>query len=162
MAELAEALRGLGFGAVTTYLQSGNAVFSATGRPERVAGSVEACLAERFGLGVPVLVRTQPEMEDLVEANPFLAEGADPASLHVTFLAEEPGPAARSLEPPPGAGRDRFVCAGREVFVHCPGGYGRTKLDNSFFERRLGTAATTRNWRTVTALAELAGAAGRP
>jgi uncharacterized protein (DUF1697 family) len=44
------------------------------------------------------------------------------------------------------------------VYLKLPHGYGRTKLNNAWFERKLGTAATTRNWRTVCALAEMAGA----
>jgi uncharacterized protein (DUF1697 family) len=45
----------------------------------------------------------------------------------------------------------------REIFLFCPNGYGRTRLSNDFFERRLNTAATTRNWKTVRALSEMAG-----
>lgn len=45
------------------------------------------------------------------------------------------------------------------VYLKLPHGYGRTKLNNAFFERKLGTAATTRNWRTVVALAVMAGGA---
>jgi uncharacterized protein (DUF1697 family) len=33
---------------------------------------------------------------------------------------------------------------------------GRSKLTNAVLERRLGVAATMRNWRTVTTLADLA------
>ncbi|TAM38706.1 MAG: DUF1697 domain-containing protein, partial [Burkholderiaceae bacterium] len=39
--------------------------------------------------------------------------------------------------------------------LHCPHGYGKTKLNNSYFERALGVTATTRNWRTVLALQQL-------
>jgi uncharacterized protein (DUF1697 family) len=56
-------------------------------------------------------------------------------------------------------GADQFVVRGSEVFLHCPGGYGETKLSNTYLERRLGVTATTRNWRSVTALAEMAGIA---
>jgi uncharacterized protein (DUF1697 family) len=50
---------------------------------------------------------------------------------------------------------DELEIAGREVYLHYPNGYGRTKLTNAVLERRLGVDATTRNWRTVTKLAEL-------
>ena len=50
---------------------------------------------------------------------------------------------------------DEFTVAGREVYVCCPNGYGRTKLNNPFFERAIGTVATTRNWNTVTKLAAM-------
>jgi uncharacterized protein (DUF1697 family) len=76
----------------------------------------------------------------------------------VTFLAEKPAAGrVRDLDPersPP----DEFRVAGREVYLRCPNGYGRSKLTNAFFEKQLGVAATTRNWRTVTKLAELANA----
>ena len=45
---------------------------------------------------------------------------------------------------------------GHEVFVRCPNGYGRTKINNTFFERKLATKATTRNWKTVTLLLDWA------
>ena len=41
------------------------------------------------------------------------------------------------------------------AYLHLPHGYGRSKLSNAYFERALRTAATTRNWRTVTTLVEL-------
>ena len=93
----------------------------------------------------------------MFERNPFVARGADPTKLHVTFLATE-GPRATTaaldgteFEP------DRFRVQGREVYVSCPGGYGRTVINNTWFERKLGVTATTRNWNTVCKLVELAG-----
>ena len=55
---------------------------------------------------------------------------------------------------------DKLRVAGDDVYLHCPNGYGRSKLRNAFIEKQLGVPATTRNWRTVTKLAELAGARG--
>jgi len=46
---------------------------------------------------------------------------------------------------------------GREIYVWCPNGYGRTKINTMWFERKLKLPATTRNWATVTSLVELAG-----
>ena len=51
---------------------------------------------------------------------------------------------------------DEFAVAGTEIFLRCPNGYGRTKINNTFFERKLATRATTRNWKTVTTLLEWA------
>ena len=50
---------------------------------------------------------------------------------------------------------DQFAVHGHEVYVHCPGGYGNTKINNAYFERKLGVVATTRNWKTVNQLAEM-------
>ena len=49
-----------------------------------------------------------------------------------------------------------FRVIGREVYLHCPNGYGNTKINNAFFEKRLKAIATTRNWNTVAKLLELA------
>ena len=51
---------------------------------------------------------------------------------------------------------DEFRLVGQQIYLHCPNGYGRTKLTNAYFEKQLGVAATTRNWKTVTKVAELA------
>jgi len=119
-------------------------------------------------------------------ANPFLSEpGVDQGSLHATFLFTPAGEddsgaattasygavygaAFRGLQLPAGEG-ERAVFVGSPplaapvVYLHLPCGYGRSKLTNAYFERKLGTVATTRNWRTVTALAALsAPGAGAP
>jgi uncharacterized protein (DUF1697 family) len=46
---------------------------------------------------------------------------------------------------------------GREVYLHCPNGVARTRLTNGYFDAALGTTSTSRNWRTVLKLLELAG-----
>jgi uncharacterized protein (DUF1697 family) len=67
----------------------------------------------------------------------------------------EPGPQIYSLRS--GAGNaDEFLIYDQEIYLFCPNGYGRTKLSNNFFERKLSVSATTRNWKTVKALFEIA------
>ena len=55
----------------------------------------------------------------------------------------------------PAQAGEQAVAAGRVIYLYCPNGYGRTKLNNTFFEKALGVPATTRNWRTVLALQAL-------
>src|ERR1017187_5290640 len=63
MADLRELLAGLGYDAVTTYLQSGNAVFSTAGSsPAALAAAIEERVAERFGAPVRVIIRTRVSM----------------------------------------------------------------------------------------------------
>jgi len=156
MAELRRSFERLGHHRVETYLQSGNVVFESGGlRLADVATAIEHQIAADFQVEVVVLVRTGAELIRLERANPFIAEGADESTLHVTFLAERPKPArVRTLDLRRGA-TDDFALRGRDIYVHCPGGYGTTKLTTTFFERHLGVAATTRNWRTLTKLCEL-------
>jgi uncharacterized protein (DUF1697 family) len=78
--------------------------------------------------------------------------------LHATFLFQQPDGATFAQLELPAAPGERALLVGRVVYLHLPHGYGRTKLSNAYFERKLGPA-TTRNWRTVSALVELS--AGR-
>lgn len=141
-----------------TYVQSGNVVFRSLGAPTRLVQAIEEGIRGTLGLDVTVLLRTKGELAEVVGRSPFAASGIDPVRLHVTFLVGDPDPdrvadlAGKRVEP------DELHVAGREVYLHCPNGYGRTKLQNAFLERQLAVAATTRNWKTVTALAELANA----
>jgi len=156
MASLRASVEALGFDDVTTHLQSGNVVFRAASRPEsRLVTALETVIRRTFGLDLSVLVRTREQLARVQAANPFLTRRRDPATLHVTFLAGRPSAAAtRAL--PTSSGPDALAVHGREVYLWCPNGYGRTKLTNTWIEQRLSTRATTRNWRTVVALTELA------
>lgn len=156
MSRLAATLTDLGYDDVTTYIQSGNAIFrtSRTSEPTLVR-TLERAIAASCGLSPRVLVRTREQLARVEAQNPFLRKRVDPKTLHVTFLGSAPSARARAgLQVPPGP--DELVVQGRAVYLRCPGGYGRTKLTNDFFERRLVAPATTRNWRTVTTLLDLA------
>ncbi len=157
MGDLRRLFDALGHVDVTTYLQSGNVVFTSPGdAAARVAAALEERIATELGVTVTVLLRTGADLDHVVAGNPFVRRGADPAKLHVTFLADAPDAGAvKGLAAPTGE-PDELVAASREVYLHCPNGYGRTKLNNAYFERRLRVAATTRNWKTVTKLRELA------
>jgi uncharacterized protein (DUF1697 family) len=152
MKELAALVEGLGYRDVSTYLQSGNVVFSTTGSADAIATALAKQIVGELGHDVAVIVRTANEMNKIVQANPF-----DPKVSHVTFLAGKP-PAAKVKEPVTiDCGRDEFEVVGREIFLSMPHGYGRTKLNNTFWERRFKTVATTRNWNSVLALREQLG-----
>jgi uncharacterized protein (DUF1697 family) len=156
MGDLRAAFEALGAQDVQTYVQSGNVVFDPGAGTRPTAAALEERVAQDVGVRAPVLLRSAAELAEIVAENPFLARGADPAALHVTFLAEAPAAElVEALDPQVGA-PDELAVRSREVYVHCPGGYGRTKLTNAFLERRLRVVATTRNWRTVTALRDLA------
>ena len=62
---------------------------------------------------------------------------------------------AASLQAPEGS-TDWFQLAGREVYLYFPDGFGRSKLNNAFFEKKLRAVATMRNWNSVENLFEIA------
>lgn len=163
MARLRTLCAELGLRNARTYVQSGNLVFEAEGAAERWSSSLERALLGKARLPVTVLVRTGAEMASALARNPFLSEkGIDPAGLYVTFLREAPTKAVLAALKAIDSGPDRLSHAGLEVYLHCPTGYGRSKLSNNVLEKALGVAATTRNWRTVTTLAAMASATPRP
>ena len=156
MADLRRQLASVGYHDVTTYVQSGNVVFRIASTPEAtVVRDLEREIHRGFGLRVTVLVRTKAQLQEIGSRNPFLRRDADPTTLYVTFLAARPSPAAVKALAAKAGGPDEAVAHGREVYLYCPGGYGRTKLNNAFLEKRLDVRGTTRNWKTVTTLGEL-------
>jgi len=160
MADLRAVLEDLGATDVRTYLQSGNAVFRSDRKGADLATGIAGGIRRSVGLDIAVMVRTEKQLRDLVAKNPFAGPKADPKTLHVTFLGAKPD-AKRVRELRGGSFEpERFELVGRDVYLETPNGYGRAKLNNATLERRLGVAATTRNWRTATALAELAAPAG--
>ncbi len=156
MQNLRTSFEELGFRRVRTYVQSGNVIFETEKTSSKsLSKSIEGRILSEFGFPVPLVLRTSGEMKQVVGDNSFLGEkGIDDSKLHVTFLSAFPsGTALRRLEGL-NALPDRFLIKGREVYLYCPNGYGRTKISNNTLEKLLSVEATTRNWRTVNALAK--------
>jgi uncharacterized protein (DUF1697 family) len=148
----------LGFGRVRTHLQSGNVVFEAPGTgADAISQAVARAILGGCGYEVAVATRTAAAMASVVRANPFLGRrGVDPRFLHATFLIGAGPRATLRGAPLPLAPGEAAAMAGGVVYVYCPLGYGRTRINNAFFERMLSARATTRNWQTVTALEGMA------
>jgi len=158
MPDLRTLLESLGAEDVVTYLQSGNVVFKSAEGADKLTRAIERRIKRDLGLSVTVLLRTPRQLAKVQAGNPFAKDVKDPTKLHVTFLAEKPDRArVRNLDPKR-AEPDELRLVAQEVYLHCPNGYGRSKLTNAYFEKQLGVTATTRNWKTVTKLAELASA----
>jgi uncharacterized protein (DUF1697 family) len=156
MKELVALFAAAGCEDVRTYIQSGNAIF----RASRVIAAdlpatIPARIKERFGYRTPVIVRSAAEFEAVFADNPFHAQGVAESELHVVFLADRPAAARVAALDPDRSPGDAFAVLGREVYLHLPNGLGRSKLTNDWFDTKLGTIGTVRNWRTVTTLREL-------
>ena len=169
MAELRALLEGLGLRDVRTYLQSGNVVFEAAGDATvaDLATAIEARIERDMGPRVAVLVLSAGALAEVAGSGPFAGEpGVDEKWLHATFLFGTAGASGfDELALPAGEGEAAaFVgappLASPVIYLKLPHGYGRTKMTNAWFERELGVAATTRNWRTVKALVEMSAGEG--
>lgn len=157
MARLKQVCEELKFANVRTYIQSGNVVFIAGGSATALSRRIEAKIAADPGLSVRVITKTSSELEAVIAKNPFLKEkNIDQTKLHVTFLFAAPTVTGLFKLAAVPAGPDRFHCAGTDVYLYCPEGYGGSKLANPALERILGVTATTRNWNTLNKLYEIA------
>jgi uncharacterized protein (DUF1697 family) len=159
MASLKELYEKLLFKQVTTYIQSGNVVFKApkSGSDRALAKKIEDAISKKYKFEVPVIIRTLAEMEKVISTNPLVKKkDINLERLHVTFLSENPKhenlKIVENIDCPP----DQFIIIEKEIYLHCPNGYGISKLSNNFFENKLKVSATTRNWKTVNKLAAMA------
>jgi len=156
MAALRESLENLGFTHVKTYIQSGNIVFETLeASVKKLSEKIQKKIVSDFDCSPSVIVKTPLEINKTIKNNPFLKKkNYDPSKFHVTFLSKLPKKI--DLEKLSEVkSEDQMYCSGKDIYLYCPNGYGRTKLTNNFFEKLLAVSATTRNWRTINNLYEL-------
>lgn len=71
MAGLKKAFEELGFGAVKTYLNSGNVIFSSDDENiGSLTSRIETMIKEQFGLDIPVFVTSKEDLEDTLQHAP--------------------------------------------------------------------------------------------
>ena len=158
MKDLAKMFSDAGCANVRTDIQSGNVIFETPGSAPKIAGVLTANIEKRFGYRVPLILRTREQLLKTIAGNPFLKTGADLKALHVYFLADPPqAPAIASLDHARST-PDAFHVLGQEIYLHVPNGMARTKLSNAYFDSKLSTICTARNWATILKLAEMMGA----
>ncbi len=152
MAQLRTAVESLGHTDVTTYIQSGNVIFTSAGKA--TPASLETLIASTFGIETDVMLRTRAQLAKALGTNPF--PKADPTRLHIGFMATLPPAAAVASLDAERFLPEQFAIRGTELYLHLPAGMGTTKLP-AYLGRMLKVPTTIRTWRTVIKLAELAG-----
>lgn len=156
MADLVAMFIDAGCTGVRSYIQSGNVIFKASKSVAlKVPAFVAARIEQQFGFKTRLVLRTVEQMRDVVRNNPLRAEGVDETLLSVMFLADMPDPRHVEGLDPQRSAPDSYVVLGDAIFAHTPTGLAKTKLTNAYFDSRLKTICTGRNWRTVVTLLEL-------
>jgi uncharacterized protein (DUF1697 family) len=160
MDDLKELYKSLGFKDVKTYIQSGNIIFmSENPDPLDISNKIEVKIKEVIDFDVPVIIRTKEEFKRVLEDNPF--KKMNDKQLYVTFLSEIPSKnliehIKMNLAHENQVNSDKFSISLKEIYLYLPDGYGNTKLNNNFFEKKLKVSSTTRNWNTVNKLFDIA------
>lgn len=165
MARLRAIVDALGHRDVSTYIQTGNVLFT-TSRTDAaaLARELEAAIAAGLGVRTSVVVLTRPELAEAVGANPYAAE-PNLRFVHGVFLPADPGQeAAHAVRAAVAAaaelgGADQATLLGRTLYLHTPDGFGNSALARSLLLKRASpvAAGTARNWATVTKLLALCG-----
>jgi uncharacterized protein (DUF1697 family) len=156
MKDLAEMFVAAGCKDVRTYIQSGNVVFSAsTALVKKLPDAITKAIEKKFSYKIPVVIRSGEEVANAVRENPFVKKATDVKLLYVSFLAHQPAVEAITGLDTARSAPDAFHVIGREIYLHLPTGAAKTKLTNAYFDSRLKTISTVRNWNTVLTLLEL-------
>jgi uncharacterized protein (DUF1697 family) len=151
MADLRALIESLGHTDVTTYIQSGNVVF--TSAKAVAAPTLEAAIKAEFALEITVVLRSAADLAKVVKANPFAQE--DVSKVHVGFMARKPAAGVVAKIDATRFAPEAFALRGAELYLFLPDGMGRSKLPD-FVGRQLKVPTTVRNWNTVLKLLELA------
>lgn len=159
MADLKAMFVGMGFDAVQTYIQSGNVIFRAAEPEQLLRQRLERQIELTFGFPVTVALRTAGELARLLANCPFAPDSLpEDASLYVALLADTPLQAGVERLLATRTAPDECQVIGREAYLLYRQSMRATQLTNNLLESKLGVAATSRNWRTITTLATMSGA----
>jgi uncharacterized protein (DUF1697 family) len=158
MDALRQLYESLGLRDAITYIQSGNVVFRTKERNQAVlAKRIEDGIEKQFGFRPRVMVRTIPELKDVIGGNPFAKRsGIEPRKLLVSFLAGDPTPEARDKALQMQTDSEELHLGAREFYIYFANGMARPKLSWVAVEKILKVPGTGRNWNTVTKLLEIA------
>jgi uncharacterized protein (DUF1697 family) len=158
MVELRKLFTDLNFSDVTTYIQSGNVIFTSIEKDiSKIERNIKEAIKHQFDYDVKVLVITKKDIETVFGSNPFLkTQDPDITKLCVTFISDFPtSENVLQLKKFTSSYTDEFKINEKHIFLHCPTGFAKTKLTNNLIERKLKLDATSRNWKTITKLVEL-------
>jgi len=158
MDALRKSYENMGFQNVKTYVQSGNIIFTCNHfEIKDLEQKISRQIEKDFGFEVPVIVLTIDKLKQVIDNNRFLKDlNKDQSSLHVTFLSSKPDLGNQSAIEDKKQNGEEIFFTDSAVYLFCPNGYGRTKLNNNFLEAKLKVGATTRNWKTTNELFNIA------
>lgn len=159
MTDLRAMFAAMGYRDAQTYIQSGNVVFQAEEDEQPLRQRIERQIEASFGFPVTVALRASDEMALLTAQSPYPPDAlAGGESLYVALLTEAPSPEGAERLLASETAPDEFRLIGREVYLLYRRSMRDTRLTNALLEKKLGVAATSRNWRTITTLAAMSAA----
>ena len=156
MAKLKSNFESCGFTNVQTYIQSGNVVFCSDIKSRlKIKERIENKIIEVYNFSVPTFILTKSKIEKAITGIPFDVSKIDFSKVSITFLDSVPkNNSIENIEKFQGK-NEKIVITEDVIYLYCPDGFGKTKLSNNFFEKKLNVTATSRNWKTTNKLSEM-------
>ena len=158
VAPLREALTGVGFENVATYINSGNAVLRSHLSREKVIAIVAKLCENKFGFTKAIYAPTLDEWGALIGNNPF-PDFKEGKHVHAAVLDGVPKKEAIEALRKHAVEGEAIEVVGRVAYLHTPFGLGTSKLGGKI-DKGIGVGNTARNWNTVLKLRDLAQKAG--
>ncbi len=155
MIDLKALYESLGLKKVTTYIQSGNVIFESEEKDRnKLTQNIEGVIFKEYEFKIPVFIYTPNDFKKILKEQPFPQEDIKP--LMVSLLDQAPDKKHLSKLEVLDTNYEQFELKENVVYLYFLNGYGKAKLSNNFLESKLKVTATTRNWRTMNKLLELA------
>lgn len=155
MAELREVLEAAGLLQVKTYIQSGNIIFASKEKScSQLELQIKEAIQSHFSLDVPVLVKTKSGLQQVFNDCPFSEDKKQKS--YFSMLYDVPNENFINEVSKIKYENEEIVLTPNCVYFYSTIGYGKTKYNNNFFERKLKVTATARNYKTMVKLLDLA------
>ncbi|MBV6647454.1 MAG: DUF1697 domain-containing protein [Cyclobacteriaceae bacterium] len=155
MDELRALMSKAGLQKVQTYIQSGNIIFQSEDKSaDELSSTIQQAIFDTYQFEVPTLIKKPEDLQKAVDENPFIDK--DQSRLYLTLLEAQPQAEKLSLLKSISHDPEEWVIEKDVIYFFSPQGYGRAKMNNNYFEQKLKVKATTRNWKTINKLVEMA------
>jgi uncharacterized protein (DUF1697 family) len=160
MADLRAAFEELGFTDVSTYIASGNVLFSSTSSASsavpRLTRAIETAVGARFGCGTPVVVIGAAELARVMSEAPA-GFGADADRYRHDVLFVKAPLVARDVlaEIPARDGVDTVAAGSHALYYRRLISEDKRSLLPKLMQRPIYQQLTARNWNTTSKLAAL-------
>lgn len=155
MQALRDTLHSIGLSEAKTYIQSGNAVFNSSQTDcLALADKIKSAIEQQHQLAPATLVLNLNTLKAAIGNNPFRNAVAEPASLHLYFLFEQPSEENYQQAKALCSNGEQIELIDAVVYLHAPNGIGRSKLAAKI-DKVLQVQTTARNWRSVNKVLDL-------
>ena len=154
MAELRDLLTKSGFENVQTYIQSGNVILQSSEKKSGKIGKIiKDNILKHFGFEVSVLVLLRKDLKRICDDYPF-SEEKKKASYFMMLHVAPSDDMIKFASEKVYEGED-YKIINDCIYYYSAKGFGKSKFNANFFERKLKTFATARNYNTMVKLLSL-------